>query len=146
MSGSVTGVTGVTAFGELVNNSPLADEPTTLNVAAVAERAGVDVEALWEGLQPWIDCGRARVDENGGIVLLPGTAYPGEEAEDDGFSLSDAPADEPGAGQGQLSFPGEGPAPGQSASSYALFGRIEPGELPDDLRNGKSAREGGEVA
>lgn len=45
-------------------------------------------------------------------------------------------------GQGRLDLE-EGPAPGQSETSFNLFGRVEPGELPEDLRNGAGQPGGG---
>ena len=99
LSGSVTGVTGVTTSGKPVYN-PSDGESRQGNlepffpgglktgislprggpsIEDLASRAGVSVEAVQEELDRWKKCGRLKEGDDGTIHLLAGTSYPGQD-------------------------------------------------------------------
>ena len=99
LTGSVTGVTGVTTSGKAVYN-PSDGEPrqgnlepyfpgglvTGLSISRggpsiedLASRAGVSQAAVQEELDRWKKCGRVSLDGDGTIHLLAGTSYPGQD-------------------------------------------------------------------
>ncbi|NCC58672.1 MAG: hypothetical protein EOM17_13765, partial [Synergistales bacterium] len=120
LSGSVTGVTGVTTSGKPVYNpsdgesrqgnlepyfpgglvTGLSSPRGGHSIEDLASRAGVSEEVVRESLSEWEMCGRLKV-EGGRIIPLEGDSYPGQD-EDEPPEESPAiePKDAPSAGPG----------------------------------------------
>jgi predicted transcriptional regulator len=120
LSGSVTGVTGVTTSGKPVYNPSDGESrqgnleqffpggmrtglsiPRGPSLSELASRAGVSVEAVQEELSRWEECKRVSLDGDK-IILLEGNRYPGQdEPEPPEESPAIEPKEPPSAGPGQ---------------------------------------------
>ncbi len=60
--------------------SSLADkEPASVSLGAIAALAGVDVEAVLEGVSPWVKVGRLKVEGTSVWIIEGATGYPDDE-------------------------------------------------------------------
>lgn len=76
-------------YGEGKNSGALSGE----SVSSLAERAGVPLEAVREELERWQEAGRVALGEDGSVLLLAGTAFPGQGEPEE----PEVPDEEPGA-------------------------------------------------
>lgn len=62
-------------------------EPASVSLESIAALAGVDVEAVLEGVSPWVKVGRLKVEGTSVRIIEGATGYPDDE--------DDAPDDAP---------------------------------------------------
>ena len=100
-------------------------KPAGVSIRELAERAGVDAEAVREELESWQACGRLRITGDSVLIVEGGKGYPGEDGEDedhreDGDKALD---DSSPGGRGPGLFGGGAPGPPSEQARRFLAGQ-----------------------